>query len=82
MEVAYDSTASAFVLTIPLDISGAATSVSAAFTGDDADELGLDTATIVNGVDAITNGTTTFLSETVTGLDFSERHRLRRMWPP
>ena len=26
---------------------------SAAFTGDDADELGLDTATIVNGVDAI-----------------------------
>ena len=72
VEVAYDSTASAFVLTIPLDISGAATSVSAAFTGDDADELGLDTATIVNGVDAITNGTTTFLSETVTGLDFSD----------
>ena len=44
---------------------------SAAFTGDDADELGLDTATIVNGVDAITSGTVTFLSQTVTSLDFS-----------
>ena len=69
VEVAYDE--SVFVVTLPLDSSGAATSVSAAFTGDDADELGLDTATIVNGVDAITAGTVTFLSETVTGLDFS-----------
>ena len=71
VEVDYDSAASAFVVTLPLDSSGAATSVSAAFTGDDADELGLDTATIVNGVDAIVSGTVTFLSETVTGLDFS-----------
>ena len=71
VEVAYDSTASVFVLTIPLDSSGVATSVSAAFTGSESDELGLDTATIVNGVDAITSGTVTFLSETVTGLDFS-----------
>ena len=71
VEVAYDSTASAFVVTLPLDSSGAATSVSAAFTGDDADELGLDTATIVNGVDAIQSGTVTFLSQTLTGLDFS-----------
>ena len=70
-EVDYDSAASAFVVTLPLDSSGAATSVSAAFTGDDADELGLDTATIVNGVDAIVSGTVTFLSQTVTGLDFS-----------
>ena len=70
-EVDYDSAASAFVVTLPLDSSGAATSVSAAFTGDDADELGLDTATIVNGVDAIKSGTVTFLSQTVTGLDFS-----------
>ena len=71
-EVTYDSTASAFVVTLPLDSSsGAATSVSAAFTGDDADELGLDTATIVNGVDAIVSGTITFLSQTVTSLDFS-----------
>ena len=69
VEVAYDE--SAFVVTLPLDSSGAATSVSAAFTGDDADELGLDTATIVNGVDAITSGSVTFLSQTVTGLDFS-----------
>ena len=69
VEIAYDG--SVFVVTLPLDSSGAATSVSAAFTGDDADELGLDTATIVNGVDAITNGTVTFLSQTVTGLDFS-----------
>ena len=69
VEVVYDG--SVFVVTIPLDSSGAATSVSAAFTGDDSDELGLDTATIVNGVDAITSGTVTFLSETVTGLDFS-----------
>ena len=71
VEVDYDSTASAFVVTLPLASNGAATSVSAAFTGDDADELGLDTATIVNGVDAIKSGTVTFLSQTVTGLDFS-----------
>ena len=71
VEVVYDGTASAFVVTLPLDSSGAATSVSAAFTGDDADELGLDTATIVNGVDAIVSGTVTFLSQTLTGLDFS-----------
>ena len=69
VEVVYDGTA--FVVTLPLDSSGAATSVSAAFTGDDADELGLDTATIVNGVDAIVSGTVTFLSQTLTGLDFS-----------
>ena len=71
VEVVYDSDASAFVVTLPLDSSGADTSVSAAFTGDDADELGLDTATIVNGVDAIVSGTVTFLSQTVTSLDFS-----------
>ena len=71
-EVTYDSAASAFVVTLPLDSSGAATSVSAAFTGSESDELGLDTATIVNGVDAIVSGTVTFLSQTVTGLDFSD----------
>ena len=71
VEVAYDSTASAFVVTLPLDSNGAATSVSAAFTGTESDELGLDTATIVNGVDAIVSGTVTFLSQTVTSLDFS-----------
>ena len=72
VEVAYDSTASAFVVTLPLDSStGVVPTASAAFTGDDADELGLDTATIVNGVDAIVSGTVTFLSQTVTGLDFS-----------
>ncbi len=72
VEVDYDSTASVFVVTLPLDSNGAATSVSAAFTGDDADELGLDTATIVNGVDAIVSGSVTFLSQSVTGLDFSD----------
>ena len=71
VEVAYDSAASAFVVTLPLDSSGVVPTASAAFTGDDADELGLDTATIVNGVDAIVSGTVTFLSQTVTGLDFS-----------
>ena len=71
VEVDYDSTASAFVVTLPLDSSGVVPTASAAFTGDDADELGLDTATIVNGVDAIVSGTVTFLSQTVTGLDFS-----------
>ena len=72
VEVTYDSAASAFVVTLPLDSStGVVPTVSAAFTGDDADELGLDTATIVNGVDAIVSGSVTFLSETVTGLDFS-----------
>ena len=71
VEVDYDSTASAFVVTLPLDSSGVVPTASAAFTGDDADELGLDTATIVNGVDAIVSGTVTFLGQTVTGLDFS-----------
>ena len=72
VEVAYDSAASAFVVTLPLDSSGVVPTASAAFTGDDADELGLDTATIVNGVDAITSGTVTFLSQALTGLDFSD----------
>ena len=72
VEVDYDSAASAFVVTLPLDSSGVVPTASAAFTGDDADELGLDTATIVNGVDAITSGTVTFLSQTVTSLDFSD----------
>ena len=71
VEVDYDSTASAFVVTLPLDSSGVVPTASAAFTGDDADELGLDTATIVNGVDAIVSGTVTFLGQTLTGLDFS-----------
>ena len=71
VEVAYDSTASAFVLTIPLDSSGVATSVSAAFTGSESDELGLDTATIVDGVSAIQSGSVTLLDETFSGLDFS-----------
>ena len=71
-EVVYDSTASAFVVTLPLDSSGVVPTASAAFTGDDADELGLDTATIVNGVDAIVSGSVTFLSQTLTGLDFSD----------
>ena len=70
--VSYDSTASVFVVTLPLDSSGVVPTASAAFTGDDADELGLDTATIVNGVDAIVSGTVTFLSQTLTGLDFSD----------
>ena len=72
VEVTYDSAASAFVVTLPLDSStGVVPTVSAAFTGTESDELGLDTATIVNGVDAIVSGSVTFLSETVTGLDFS-----------
>ena len=69
--VVYDSTASAFVVTIPLDSNGAATSVSAAFTETESDELGLDTATIVNGVDTITSGTVTVHGATASGLDFS-----------
>ena len=71
VEVDYDSAASVFVVTLPLDSSGVVPTASAAFTGDDADELGLDTATIVNGVDAIVSGTVTFLGQTLTGLDFS-----------
>ncbi len=70
-EVVYDSTATAFIVTLPLDNNGAATSVTTAFTGAESDELGLDTATIVNGVDAITSGSVTFLGATATGIDFS-----------
>ena len=71
VEVTYVSAISAFVVVIPLDSNGAATSVSAAFTGSESDELGLDTATIVNGVDAIVSGTVTLLGQTASGLDFS-----------
>ena len=71
VEVEYDSAAAAFVVTLPLDANGAAVSVSAAFTGAEADDLGLDTATIVAGVDSIKSGTVTFAGETATGIDFS-----------
>ena len=71
VEVDYDSAASVFVVTIPLDSNGAATSVSAAFTGSESDELGLDTATIVDGVDAIQSGSVTLLDATFSSLDFS-----------
>ena len=69
-EVTHDGAASVFVVTIPLNSNGAATSVSAAFTGSESDELGLDTATIVNGVDAIRSGTITLHGATASGLDF------------
>ena len=79
VEVDYDSAASAFVVTLPLDsTTGVVPTASAAFTGTESDELGLDTATIVNGVDAIVSGSVTFLSQTVTGLDFSAVTDLRR----
>ena len=69
--VVYDSTASAFVVTLPLDSStGVVPTASAAFTGTESDELGLDTATIVNGVDAIRSGTITLHGATASGLDF------------
>ena len=69
VEVVYDG--GAFVLTIPLDSNtGVVPTVSAAFTGTESDELGLDTATIVNGVDAIRSGTITLHGATASGLDF------------
>ena len=69
VEVVYDG--GAFVLTIPLDSNtGVVPTVSAAFTGTESDELGLDTATIVNGVDAIKSGTITLHGATASGLDF------------
>ena len=67
-EVTHDG--AAFVVTLPLDSNGAATSVSAAFTGSESDELGLDTATIVDGVDAIRSGTITLHGAAASGLDF------------
>ena len=69
-EVAVTHDGAAFVVTLPLDSNGAATSVSAAFTGSESDELGLDTATIVDGVDAIRSGTITLHGATASGLDF------------
>ena len=72
VEVTYFAATSAFVVVIPLDSSGAATSVSSAFTGAESDELGFDTATIVDGVDAITSGSVTLLEQTASGLDFSD----------
>ena len=68
VEVTHDG--AAFVVTLPLDSDGAATTASTAFTGDNADELGLDTATIVDGVDAIKSGTITLHGATASGLDF------------
>ena len=69
VEVTHDG--AAFVVTLPLDSDGAATTASTAFTGTESDELGLDTATIVNGVDAIKSGTITLHGATASGLDFS-----------
>ena len=71
VEVAYDSDASAFVVTIPLAADGSATAVTAAFTGATADEVGLDTVTIEDGIDTITAGSVTFHGASLTGLDFS-----------
>ncbi len=68
VEVTHDG--AAFVVTLPLDSDGAATTASTAFTGTESDELGLDTATIVNGVDAIRSGTITLHGATASGLDF------------
>ena len=71
VEVAYDSDASAFVVTIPLAADGSATPVASAFTGATADEVGLDTVTIEDGIDTITAGSVTFHGASLTGLDFS-----------
>ena len=48
VEVAYDSTASAFLVTIPVGADGSVTLVDDPFTGATADDLGLDAADIVN----------------------------------
>ena len=70
MEVTHDG--NVFVVTLPLDpATGAATSVGSAFSGDHADELGLDTATIVDGVDAIKSGAITLHGAAASALDFS-----------
>ena len=70
VEVTHDG--AAFVVTLPLDSStGVVPTASAAFTGTESDELGLDTATIVDGVDAIRSGTITLHGATASGLDFS-----------
>ena len=69
VEVTHDG--NVFVVTLPLDSNGAATSVSAAFTGSESDELGLDTATIVDGVDAIKSGAITLHGAATFALDFS-----------
>ena len=76
VEVVYDGDATAFVVTIPLAADGSATAVTAAFTGATADELGLDTADIVAGIDAIQSGTVTFLGQTFTSIDFTEAESL------
>ena len=69
VEVTHD--AAGFVVTLPLDSStGVVPTANAAFTGTESDELGLDTATIVNGVDAIRGGTITLHGATASGLDF------------
>lgn len=70
VEVTHDG--SVFVVTLPLDsATGAATSVASAFSGDHAAALGLDTATIVDGVSAIKSGEVTLHGATASGLDFS-----------
>ena len=69
VEVTHDG--AGFVVTLPLDSStGVVPTASAAFTGAESDELGLDTATIVNGVDSIKSGTVTLHGATASGLDF------------
>ena len=72
VEVTHDG--DVFVVTLPLDpTTGAATSVGSAFSGDHADELGLDSAnaTIADGVSAIKSGAITLHGAAASALDFS-----------
>ena len=68
VEVEHDG--SQFVLTLPLGLDGFATEVTEAFTGDTADELGLDTVDITAGVDGIGAGSLTWHGSSIS-VDFT-----------
>ena len=61
---------SQFVLTLPLSLDGFATEVSGPFTGEHADELGLDTVDITAGVDGIGAGSLTWHGSSIP-VDFT-----------
>ena len=70
VEVVHDGTQ--FVITLPLSSDGSATEVTAAFTGANADELGLDTVDTTPGIDGIGAGSLSWQGSTITGLDFTD----------
>ena len=79
VEVVHDGTQ--FVITLPLSSDGSATEVTAAFTGANADELGLDTVDTTPGIDGIGAGFPVVAGFHHNRPGLHRRHFLRRCGP-